>query len=110
MPRCRLLTAANLDRLAGMREGSDDRVPYQLSSYDDDGRIRKYFQVKIGPGPYAFLIWKETGEEVVLEVQGLIFSCALPPITNRTRWVVFSMCQTMFTGKLSGFRSTGLMF
>jgi hypothetical protein len=42
----------------------------------------------MGPENYTFLVWRGTQEEVGLDVQGLISSCALPPITNRTRYLL----------------------
>lgn len=69
-----------------LRHDSEVRGSCQLSAFNDDAKIRRSFEIKIGPENYTFLVWRGTQEEVGLDVQGLISSCALPPITNRTRY------------------------
>lgn len=75
-----------MENLGRLRHDSEVRGSCQLSAFNDDAKIRRSFEIKKGPENYTFLVWRETQEEVGLDVQGLISSCALPPITNRTRY------------------------
>jgi hypothetical protein len=77
-----------LENLGKLRHDSEVRGPCQLSAFNDDAKIRRSFETMIGPENYTFLVWRGTREEVGLDVQGLISSCALPPITNRTRYTL----------------------
>ena len=77
-----------MGNLGRLRHDSDVRGSLQLSAFNDDAKIRQSFEIKIGPENYMFLVWRGTQEEVGLDVQGLILSCALPPITNRTRYLL----------------------
>jgi hypothetical protein len=73
-----------LEELAALRKGSKSHGQYQLSAFDNDVKIQKLLKVEDGPSGLSFLLWREMNEEVVLQLQGLLLSCALPPITNRT--------------------------
>lgn len=57
----------------------------QLCEYDDDAKIRQTFQINTMPGGYAFLVWKDTLEEVVLDVTEFIANYTLPLITKKTK-------------------------
>jgi hypothetical protein len=70
-----------------LRAASATHKSYQLGEFDDDQKIRKSFKVQVGRENYAFLVWRDTGEEVVLQVQGLLMACSLPPLTSRTKCV-----------------------
>ena len=70
-----------------LRAESATHKSYQLGEFDDDQKIRKSFKVQIGRENYAFLVWRDTGEEVVLQVQGLLMACSLPPLSSRTKCV-----------------------
>lgn len=76
-----------LEILGGLRVASNVRGQFQLSAYNDDIKIQNAFKVKKGPENYSFLVWRESEEEVVLDIQGLIAACTLPPITKRTKYV-----------------------
>ena len=76
-----------LENLAMLRAESVTHKSYQLGEFDDDQKIRKSFKVQIGCENYAFLVWRDTGEEVVLQVQGLLMACSLPPLSSRTKCV-----------------------
>lgn len=76
-----------LENLAMLRAESATHKSYQLGEFDDDQKIRKSFKVQVGRENYAFLVWRDTGEEVVLQVQGLLMACSLPPLTSRTKCV-----------------------
>ena len=60
---------------------------FQLGTYKDKGKIRSTFSVKSIVGGYSFLVWKDTDEEVVLDVMAFMAACELPPITKKTRSV-----------------------
>jgi hypothetical protein len=79
---------SKLENLGRLRHDSEVRGSLQLSAFNDDVKIHRSFEVKMGPENYTFLVWRGTQEEVGLDVQGLISSCALPPITNRTRYLL----------------------
>ena len=76
-----------LENLAKLRAQSETHKSYQLGAFDNDDNIRSAFKVQVGQENYAFLVWRDTGEEVVLQVQGLLMSCSLPPLSNRTKCV-----------------------
>ena len=80
--------AGKLENLGKLRHDSEVRGPCQLSAFNDDAKIRRSFDIKVGPENYTFLVWRGSQEEVGLDVQGLMSSCALPPITNRTRYTL----------------------
>ena len=77
-----------MENLGRLRHDSEVRGSCQLSAFNDDAKIRWSFEIKIRPENYTFLVWHGTQEEVGLDVQGLISSCALPPITNQTRYTL----------------------
>jgi hypothetical protein len=79
------MTVEKLEKLGKVRRESDVRGLCQLSGFNDDAKIQKSFELKAGPENYTFLVWRGTEEEVCLDVQGLIASCALPLITCRSR-------------------------
>jgi hypothetical protein len=35
---------------------------------------------------YTFLVWKDTGDEVVLDIVAFIADCDLPPVTKKKRY------------------------
>jgi hypothetical protein len=37
------------------------------------------------PGGYTFLAWKDTSDEVVLDITGYIADYVLPPVTKNTK-------------------------
>ena len=76
-----------LENLARLHAESEKYRSYQLAAFDDDSKIRRSFKVLVGQENYAFLVWRDSGEEVVLQVQGLLFSCSLPPLSSRTKCV-----------------------
>ncbi|KIM84225.1 hypothetical protein PILCRDRAFT_6500 [Piloderma croceum F 1598] len=86
----RVLTDAvclgKLENLATLRAESETHKSYQLGDFDDDQKIRRSFKVQVGRENYAFLVWRDTGEEVVLQVQGLLMACSLPPVSSRTKF------------------------
>ena len=79
------MTVGKLENLGKLRRESDVRGPFQLSAFDNEAKIQKSFELKRGPENYTFLVWRGTEEEVCLDVQGIVASCALPPISHRTR-------------------------
>ena len=76
-----------LENLARLRAESETSQSYQLAAFDDDSKIRRSFKVVVGPENYAFLVWRDSGEEVVLQAQGLLVSCSLPLLSSRTKYV-----------------------
>ena len=78
-----------LNEFAHLREQSNERSGMQLATFDSDEKIRSSFKIKVGLEKYAFLVWQDTEEEAVFELQGLIQSCALPPIRGKT----FGRCE-----------------
>lgn len=58
-----------------------------LSQYDDYAKIGQHFLVKTAPGGYSFLTWRDTEEEVVLDVCGLLSMSSLPPVGKKERCV-----------------------
>ena len=77
-------TVGKLENLSKVRQESEIHGPCQLSAFNDKAKIQRSFELKAGPENYTFLVWRGTEEEVCLDVQGLIASCALPPISHRT--------------------------
>ena len=77
-----------LENLATLRSESETHKSYQLAAFDDDQKIRQAFKVHLGRENYAFLVWRDTGEEVVLQVQGLVMACSFPPLLNRMMWYI----------------------
>ena len=78
-------TVGKLENLSKVRQESEICGPCQLSAFNDKAKIQRSFELKAGPENYTFLVWRGTEEEVCLDVQGLIASCALPPISHRTQ-------------------------
>jgi len=76
-----------LENLAMLRAESETHGSFQLAAFDDDNKIRRFFKVLVGRENYAFLVWRDTGEEVVLQVQGLLVACSLPPLSSRSKCV-----------------------
>lgn len=74
-----------LEDLARQRAESETHKSYQLCAFDDDDKIRRAFKIQVGRENYAFLVWRDTGEEVVLQVQGLLMACSLPPLSRRAK-------------------------
>ena len=70
-----------------LQKGSKTHGQYQLSAFDNDINIQKQFKMEDGPHGISFLLWRETSKEVVLQLQGLLWLCTLPPITNKTKLV-----------------------
>ena len=60
---------------------------FQLGTYEDEVKIRSTFGIKSMVAGYSFLVWKDTDEEVVLDVTAFVAACELPPITKKT-WSV----------------------
>ena len=77
-----------LENLAKLRVDSETHQSYQLAAFNDNNKIQRSFKVFIGRENYAFLVWRDMGEEVVLQVQGLLLACSLPPLTSRTKCVL----------------------
>jgi hypothetical protein len=73
-----------LDEFARLRGQSDVQSRVQLAAFDNDEKIRSSFKVKVGPENYCFMVWQDSEEEVVLEVQGLLQSCILPPVRGKS--------------------------
>lgn len=80
--------AGALDELSTLRQESLARGKYQLSLYDDDDRILQDFEIKAGPGGYHFLVWRDSGDEVLLDVQGFVGESLLPPLPKHIRCVI----------------------
>ena len=76
-----------LENLAKLRAESETHRSHQLAAFDDDNIIRRSFKVHVGRENYAFLVWRDSGEEVVLQVQGLLVASSLPPLSSRTKCV-----------------------
>jgi hypothetical protein len=57
-----------------------ERSAVQLAKYSSYLDIEKVFQVTEDAGGNARLFWKDTAEEVVLDVQGYIVKQDLPPL------------------------------
>jgi hypothetical protein len=94
-----------LENLARLRAESDTYQSYQLAAFDDDSKIRRSFKVVVGPENYAFLVWRDSGEEVVLQVQGMLVSCSLPPLSSKTKYVHLKFSILSYTTGVSlGFR------
>ena len=74
-------TAEALASLCKARVESDVRGRLQLCHYDNDAAIQQHFRV-VNSGTYSMLVWRDSGEEVVLDVQGLIGECLLPPLAR----------------------------
>ncbi|KIM71745.1 hypothetical protein PILCRDRAFT_16770 [Piloderma croceum F 1598] len=70
----RVLTDAvclgKLENLATLRAESETHKSYQLGDFDDDQKIRRSFKVQVGRENYAFLVWRDTGEEVSVTICG----------------------------------------
>ena len=66
---------------------SEVRGKFQLGMYEDEAKIRSTFSIKSTVEGYSFLVWKDTDEEVVLDVTAFVAACELPPITKKTRSV-----------------------
>jgi len=47
---------------------------------------KRTFRVKTMAGGYTFLVWGDTGDEVVLDIVGFIAACELPPVTCKKRF------------------------
>jgi hypothetical protein len=77
--------AESLQKWAKSRAESDVRGKLQLCEYDDDAKIRHTFSIKVMAGRYSFLVWKDTDDEVVLDIPAFIASCDLPPVTKKKR-------------------------
>ncbi|KAF8219519.1 hypothetical protein L208DRAFT_1339472 [Tricholoma matsutake] len=86
-PLLQLLTTSpvnSLSKWAQTHVESEVHGKLQLSEYDDDVKIRCSFQINSMPGKYTFLVWKDTSDEVVLNVTGYIADYVLPPVTKNT--------------------------
>jgi hypothetical protein len=72
---------------------------FQLGMYKDEVKIRSTFSIKSKVEGYSFLVWKDTDEEVVLDVTAFVAACELPPIMKKTRSVnlYFSVAYTYVT-------------
>jgi hypothetical protein len=68
-----------LATLFNARTESKVHSKLQLSYYDDDLHIERAFRVQTS-GTYSMLVWRDSGEEVILDVQGIIGQCLLPPL------------------------------
>ena len=77
-----VILGGQLEILEGLRATSEVQGQYQLGAFDDEAKIEKMFKVKKGPENYTFLVWRETEEEVVLDIQGLVAAFTLPPVTD----------------------------
>ncbi|KAF8057094.1 hypothetical protein FPV67DRAFT_1453586 [Lyophyllum atratum] len=75
-----------VDRWCNIRETSPEHGAFQLCKYDTLDKVRQEFQVQSKPGGYMFLEWRGTGEEVVLDVSGIIGATVLPPITKYAKF------------------------
>jgi hypothetical protein len=87
-PFLQLLTTPpvnSLSKWAQTRVESEVCGKLQLCEYDDDVKIRCLFQINFMPGGYTFLAWKDTSDEVVLDVTGYIADYVLPPVTKDTK-------------------------
>ena len=82
------IIVGHLDDLSHLRMGSESRAGFQLCAFDSEEEIQKLLKVTVGPENYSFLVWRDLGEEVVLEMQHLLLSCALPPISSQSRCVM----------------------
>lgn len=72
----------------------EDRAEQQLSAYVDYQKIRRDFKVSEKEGGFKFLEWRDTSEEVMLDVSGLLVRFNLPPITKWNRCVkIFHLAQ-----------------
>lgn len=80
-----IVVVQRLDKLIELRSRSEVRGKYQLNAYNDDARIQRTFKVVSGPEQYSFLVWRDSEEEAVFYVQGLLASCSLPPVFRRSR-------------------------
>ncbi|KAJ8580980.1 hypothetical protein M405DRAFT_833284 [Rhizopogon salebrosus TDB-379] len=66
------------------RNESLKRQKDQLSAYDDDALINRTFTPWRSPdSKYTILVWQDTGQEVVFNVQGILTQCMLPPLSDR---------------------------
>ncbi|KAF8058010.1 hypothetical protein FPV67DRAFT_1676827 [Lyophyllum atratum] len=75
-----------VDRWCNIRETSPEHGAFQLCKYNTLDKVRQEFQVQSKPGGYMFLEWRGTGEEVVLDVSGIIGATVLPPITKYAKF------------------------
>ena len=58
-----------------------DRGVFQLANYNNEDKIRATFNVrKYRDHAFAVLTWRETGEIVVLEAQGIALDVVLGPV------------------------------
>ncbi|KAG2134073.1 hypothetical protein DEU56DRAFT_913743 [Suillus clintonianus] len=66
------------------RLNSSERKKLQLSLYDDDEIIlRSFFVRKSIDGKYGVLLWRDSEQEVVFDVQGLLAKFMLPPLSRQ---------------------------
>jgi hypothetical protein len=79
------VTVNSLTRWAQTRVESEARGKLQLCEYDDDAKIRRSFRTNSMPGGYTFLVWKDTSDEVILDVPGYVADYVLPPVTKKTK-------------------------
>jgi len=73
-----------LAMLSSARAGSKICGKLQLSKYDDDAMIEQTFRVET-TRRYSILVWRDSGEEAVLEIQGMLEECLLPPMTRHIK-------------------------
>ncbi|KAH7909520.1 hypothetical protein BJ138DRAFT_1114909 [Hygrophoropsis aurantiaca] len=67
-----------------VRQALEGRQKIQLSAYDDDEKIEASFMVHRGfNDKYTLLLWRDSGAEVVLDVQGYIASMMVPPLSAK---------------------------
>ncbi|OBZ67261.1 hypothetical protein A0H81_12769 [Grifola frondosa] len=74
-----------LDRFAEACTASRQRGDLQLSRFNSYDLVRQTFVIKAISPTYHVLIWRDTGEQVVLACQGLVASVYFPPVTAQTR-------------------------
>jgi hypothetical protein len=82
-----LPTVEKLDGFADYRAKVHARRKLQLNQYDNDTSIAVNFRLHQTADNQTILVWRDTGEEVVLDVQGLVAKHSLPPWKAAFRYV-----------------------
>jgi hypothetical protein len=72
-----------LDAFAAL-QCTEQLSSYHLASYKDVACIRSTFKVAYANGIYM-LVWCDSGEEAILQVQGYIALLSLPPVDRQVR-------------------------
>jgi hypothetical protein len=73
-----------LEDIEHVRAETTDRKRLQMNLYDDDEAINRHFCIrKSAENKYGVLLWRDSEQEVIFDVQGVLAKFMLPPLSQR---------------------------